>query len=77
MLCELLPPVAEATDGGLKCFLWVIVKVISLECPRLLVVNNYEGSLSDGCHCIPYQLVLVPVVVEKYVAHMWKRHWSS
>ena len=27
MLCELSSPVAEATDGGLKCFFGVCVKV--------------------------------------------------
>ena len=31
MLCELSLPVAEATDGGLMCFVWVSVKVSSLE----------------------------------------------
>ena len=27
MLCLLSLPVAEATDGGLKCFIWVNVMV--------------------------------------------------
>ena len=50
MFCELSLPVAEATDGRLKCS----VKVSGLS--GLLVLNKYEGSrlpsgmlLCSGC----------------------------
>ena len=59
MLCWLSSPVAKVTDGGLKCFVCVNVKVSGLEfAASLLVIYDYEGSqlpsclllLSFGCH---------------------------
>ena len=61
MLCELSLHVAEATDGGLKCFISVSVKESGLEGPACWVVNNYKGSrLPSGLLlCSGYHLALL------------------
>ena len=89
---------AEATDGGLNCFVRASVKVSGLKGPACwsstarkevgcplgcyclwLLLGSAEqfgwtdllASESLGClRCIPFQLVLVPVVVEMSVAQM-------
>ena len=51
MLCALSPPVTEATEGGLKLLVGLMVKC---SCPMLLIINNsielvaWLGLLASG-----------------------------
>ena len=49
MMCRLCLPVAEATDGGVKCFVGVSVKVSPLEGPGCWLSTS-GFLLSFHCH---------------------------
>ena len=52
MLCELFSHVTEATDGGLKLLLGLMVKCSCLEIPGCCsFTTKYEVSGHLGCYC--------------------------
>ena len=53
MLCWLSSPVAEATDGGMKCFVSINVKVSGLEGPACwsAMTRKEVGCPLDCCCC--------------------------
>ena len=60
MLCWLSSPVAEATDGKLKCFVGVNVKVSGLQgwmiwlagiCVSVIVLMYSLAAGAGGCGC--------------------------
>ena len=59
MLCGLFSPVAEATDGGLKCFLGINVNVSGLEGPACwLSMTRKEVGCPHDCYTLVATSVL-------------------